>query len=274
MRQFRGVLSPRAFRSRSALSPGYAIAALQLIAWGITGCGTSVPECERGSEGCSCVESKCLQGLECLSDVCVDASRLGANPASQAQADGGPASDAVAQPQAAVTRDDREAPAPVEAIHGAPSLDDVAGVAALLVPGETYTVASTGGAEAAYAEATEHDPARRDGKRVPQVRQAKAEVKGALDKDIIRRIVRSHINEITYCYKQGLARDPDLKGRVTIQFTISPTGSVPVAVVQDTDLKNRAVADCMATAAKRWKFPKPRGGGNVVVSYPFVLSPG
>jgi outer membrane biosynthesis protein TonB len=112
------------------------------------------------------------------------------------------------------------------------------------------------------------------GKRVPQVRQAKADVKGALDKDIIRRIVRSHINEVTYCYNQGLARDPNLKGRVAVQFTIGPTGTVPVAVVQDTDLKDRNVASCVAQAVKRWKFPKPRGGGNVVVTYPFVLSPG
>jgi len=112
------------------------------------------------------------------------------------------------------------------------------------------------------------------GKRVPRVRQAKAKVKGALDKDIIRRIVRAHINEVRYCYNQGLVRDPNLKGRVAVQFTIGPTGKVPVAVVQESSVKDRNVAQCIAKAVKRWSFPKPQGGGNVVVTYPFVLEPG
>ena len=109
---------------------------------------------------------------------------------------------------------------------------------------------------------------------MPRVRQAKAQVKGALDKDIIRRIVRAHINEVRYCYNQGLVRDPNLKGRVAVQFTIGPTGKVPVAVVQQSSIKDKNVANCVAKAVKRWKFPKPQGGGNVVVTYPFVLSPG
>ncbi len=112
------------------------------------------------------------------------------------------------------------------------------------------------------------------GKRVPQVRQAKASVKGALDKDIIRRIVRAHINEVRHCYNQGLVRDPNLKGRVAVQFTIGPTGKVPVAVVAQSSLKDSSVANCVAKAVKRWTFPKPQGGGNVVVTYPFVLEPG
>ncbi len=112
------------------------------------------------------------------------------------------------------------------------------------------------------------------GARVPTVRQAKAAVQGAMDKDIIRRIVRSHINEVRHCYNQGLVRDPNLKGRVSVNFTIGPTGAVPVAVVQESTIKDNNVAQCVAKAVKRWKFPRPQGGGNVIVTYPFVLEPG
>ena len=112
------------------------------------------------------------------------------------------------------------------------------------------------------------------GTRVPTVRQAKAEVQGALDKDIIRRIVRAHINEVRYCYNQALARDPNAKGRVAVQFTIGGTGKVPSAVVQETTLKDPGVGNCIAQAVKRWTFPKPEGGGSVIVTYPFVLEPG
>jgi hypothetical protein len=112
------------------------------------------------------------------------------------------------------------------------------------------------------------------GTRVPTVRQAKAEVQGALDKDIIRRIVRAHINEVRYCYNQALARDPNAKGRVAVQFTIGGTGKVPSAVVQESTLKDAAVGNCIAQSVKRWTFPKPEGGGSVIVTYPFVLEPG
>ena len=111
------------------------------------------------------------------------------------------------------------------------------------------------------------------GKRVPRVRQAKAKVQGALDKDIIRRIVRAHINEVRACYNQGLSRNPNLAGRVAVQFVITTTGKVGTSAVQSSSIKDNQVANCIAKAVKRWKFPKPRGGGNVIVTYPFNLSP-
>jgi outer membrane biosynthesis protein TonB len=112
------------------------------------------------------------------------------------------------------------------------------------------------------------------GKSVPRVRQSKAAVTGSLDKDIIRRIVRAHINEVRYCYNQGLTRDPALAGKVSIQFTIAASGKVSVATVADSTLSDENVANCIAKAVKRWTFPKPTGGGVVVVTYPFVLEPG
>lgn len=99
------------------------------------------------------------------------------------------------------------------------------------------------------------------------------EPEGALDEDIIRRIVRAHINEIRHCYNQLLTDDPKASGRVEVQFKISPDGDVPVAVIGESTIDDEALLGCMATAVKRWKFPKPRGGGKVQVTYPFVLSP-
>lgn len=110
--------------------------------------------------------------------------------------------------------------------------------------------------------------------RTPQVLATKAEVVGGLDKDLIRRVVRAHINEVRYCYNQGLAKDANLKGRVAVQFTIGGTGKVTSAVVGETDLKDRGVGSCIAQAVKRWSFPKPASGGAAIVTYPFILQPG
>ena len=112
------------------------------------------------------------------------------------------------------------------------------------------------------------------GAKIPMVRQAKATVTGAIDKDIIRRVVRSHLNELRHCYYQSLVRRPRLRGRVAVQFTINGAGRVPAAVVAESSLADPIVGQCMAKAVKRWAFPKPDGGGNVLVTYPFILEPG
>ncbi|NVB37749.1 TonB family protein [Pseudenhygromyxa sp. WMMC2535] len=112
------------------------------------------------------------------------------------------------------------------------------------------------------------------GKRVPRIRQAKASVTGNLDKDVIRRIVRAHVNEVRACYETGLSADPSLTGTVEIRFEIDATGKVTSATVASNDSGDEALGQCVAKAAGTWKFPKPAGGGSVTVTYPFKLSPG
>ncbi len=112
------------------------------------------------------------------------------------------------------------------------------------------------------------------GKRAPTVRQGKARVSGALDKDIIRRIVRAHINEVRACYNRGLELDPTLAGTLTVDFTIDAAGRVSAATEASTTVADRKVNACIVRAVKRWKFPKPQGGGSVEVEYPFVLGNG
>lgn len=110
------------------------------------------------------------------------------------------------------------------------------------------------------------------GRRVPRVRQGQAEVTGSLDREVIRRIVRAHINEVRACYNQGLSRDPNMSGRVMIDFALDPTGSVSRSSVSQTTLSDSRVEQCIASAVKRWRFPRPPGGGVVTVRYPFVLN--
>jgi TonB family protein len=112
------------------------------------------------------------------------------------------------------------------------------------------------------------------GGRVPQIRQGKAVVQGPIDKEVIRRIIRSHHNEVRHCYNQGLVRDPNLQGRVAVMFTIGPAGTVPSAAVSETTLADRNVGNCVAGAVRRWKFPKPASGGTAMVTYPFTFTPG
>jgi metallo-beta-lactamase class B len=96
---------------------------------------------------------------------------------------------------------------------------------------------------------------------------------GSLDKEIIRRVIRRHINEVKYCYESQLTTIPDLLGRITVRFTISATGDVIASVLESSTMRNAAVESCTVQAVGRWQSPKPLGGGIVIVSYPFVLAP-
>jgi hypothetical protein len=96
-----------------------------------------------------------------------------------------------------------------------------------------------------------------------------ATVRGSLDKDIIRRVVRLHMNEVKYCYDQELVRKAGVEGRLSVQFVISPLGQVISSVMQSTTMNNVRVEKCVVDAVKRWEFPKPVGGGIAIVSYPF-----
>ena len=108
--------------------------------------------------------------------------------------------------------------------------------------------------------------------RVPKLVPGNPQVKGSLDKEIIRRVVRQHRNEIRYCYEKELQKNPKLSGTVQVKFTISGTGSVISALPSSSTLKNNKVEQCMTSKIRRWVFPEPKGGGIVVVNYPFNFS--
>ena len=107
------------------------------------------------------------------------------------------------------------------------------------------------------------------GTMVPDFIAGQPSVRGALDKEIIRRIVRRHTNEVKYCYEQELVRNQQLAGRVAVNFTIAPTGLVAAAVLQSSSMGNVRVEACIVQAVRRWEFPKPAGGGIVIATYPF-----
>ncbi len=107
--------------------------------------------------------------------------------------------------------------------------------------------------------------------RVPKIRSGSADVRGSLSKEVIRRVVRRHLNEVRFCYEQELNQRPDLEGRVTVRFIITPTGSVQTSMVAGTTIRNQRVESCIAQSVRRWTFPAPDGGGVVIVNYPFML---
>lgn len=97
-------------------------------------------------------------------------------------------------------------------------------------------------------------------------------IQGALDKELIRQVIQRNMGQIRYCYEKELQRKPELAGKVVIRFKIAGSGQVPEAKVHaGTTLKDVALSDCIISRVRNWRFPEPKGGGNVIVTYPFVF---
>lgn len=103
------------------------------------------------------------------------------------------------------------------------------------------------------------------------VSQGTPVIMGSLDKEIIRRVIRENIAQIRYCYERELTRNPGLYGKIMVKFIIAATGRVSNASVQQTTMKNATVESCITRKVRGWRFPKPKGGGIVIVSYPFIF---
>lgn len=95
---------------------------------------------------------------------------------------------------------------------------------------------------------------------------------GALDKTVIDRVVKRHLNQIRYCYQRELQMQPNLAGKVVIKFVVAKDGSVSSAAIKSSTLAHEATEQCLVSRFMRMQFPSPQGGGIVIVSYPFLFT--
>lgn len=109
--------------------------------------------------------------------------------------------------------------------------------------------------------------------RAPKVRMGKTSVSGRLPPEVIQRIVRQNYGRFRMCYEQGLARNPNLEGRVSVRFVIGRDGSVSNVGNGGSDLPDSSVISCVISAYYGLSFPQPEGG-IVTVVYPIMFAPG
>jgi hypothetical protein len=100
-----------------------------------------------------------------------------------------------------------------------------------------------------------------------------AQVMGSIDKELIRKVIQEHAAQIRFCYEEQLAVNPKLAGKVAIKWVIDADGNASNASVDAaaTTLKDDKVHQCMMARIVSWQFPKPKGGGIAVITYPWIL---
>lgn len=75
---------------------------------------------------------------------------------------------------------------------------------------------------------------------------------GARDIDKVAAIVMAHSPAIQYCYERELKRNPDIKGKLTVRFTINPDGAVIDVELISSTLQNNNVERCILARIRRW----------------------
>lgn len=93
-----------------------------------------------------------------------------------------------------------------------------------------------------------------------------------LTRDEIRLVVRAKLPQVRACFDAGLARAPDIGGRVVLRFTIQADGRADAITVEEDELGEPSVAECLCEQLRSWQFPRPRAGASITVAYPFVFS--
>jgi hypothetical protein len=96
---------------------------------------------------------------------------------------------------------------------------------------------------------------------------------GNLEAEVIQAVVRAEYNRFRTCYREGLSRDPRLRGRVSARFTIQQSGLVARVGDAGSDLPDATVVSCVLNVFTTLRFPRPVGG-TVAVVYPVMLEPG
>ncbi len=127
-------------------------------------------------------------------------------------------------------------------------------------------LATSGGGKVAYGAKTE---VRVSG----SVAAEEAEVDSSdIDQQKLGTFVRARMGLIKACYENALKRNPGLKGKISIRFTILQTGGLADVTAAVNSMGAPEVAACIVNTMRSWRT-QFRPPGPVTVEYPFVFSP-
>ncbi len=95
----------------------------------------------------------------------------------------------------------------------------------------------------------------------------------SVDREAVSRYLRTRTRAIQECYERELKLNPKLKGKLSVQVTISTTGRVSDIEVDEDTLHSDEVLSCIKGRIRFWAFPfKPESDTPVQFSWSFVSS--
>lgn len=111
---------------------------------------------------------------------------------------------------------------------------------------------------------------------IPEAEPREEAPSGTVDKEDVRRAIQTVIPLIRQCFQDVAERFPG-PHTVTLKFTIEGqglTGHFRDGEVVDSTLQDPFALGCFLDSLLDVRFPAPRGGGKVTITYPFHFQPG
>lgn len=102
--------------------------------------------------------------------------------------------------------------------------------------------------------------------KAPRVFLGMSTISGRLHPDAIDESIRAGMERFAGCYRAGLARNPDLTGRIALRLSVDMNGAVAESCNGGADLPDASVVLCVVREAKRLKFPPPESQSATLVS--------
>ncbi len=96
---------------------------------------------------------------------------------------------------------------------------------------------------------------------------------GDFDAATVVNLIKIRMGAIKACYERSLRNNPTLAGKVTVEFTIVPAGTITGARIAANTTGDDTVAQCVTTTINSLRFKPGPQGGNVTYAYPFVFAP-
>ncbi len=98
-----------------------------------------------------------------------------------------------------------------------------------------------------------------------------AKVEDGLSKDEVGRVIHSHLAEVRYCYESAMIKNPSVQGKLVVDFIIQGGGNVKSGKINSSTVGDASLDQCILSHLFKWKFPKPTGGVDVAIVYPFIF---
>jgi Ca-activated chloride channel family protein len=93
---------------------------------------------------------------------------------------------------------------------------------------------------------------------------------GSRSPESILRVIRQNIGGLQYSFRKALKSNPNLGGKITLKFTIAPSGDIVAIEIVSSDTGDDAFDTGIEDKARRMKFDSIERG-DVTVTYAFVL---
>lgn len=90
-----------------------------------------------------------------------------------------------------------------------------------------------------------------------------------LDISAVRKVVRSHLQEVQKCYTDLIIEGMAAKGKVTATWDIDDKGAVQNLKVKENTSDSQALEGCVTERVANWTFPAAKEGETFPVTYPF-----